>query len=658
MVKLLDTTIRDGSYVIDFQFDKRDVALIVKGLDESNVPFIEIGHGLGLNAGSRQNMISFYSDEDYFKVVAPIVKKSKWGAFFIPGIGRVQDIELSSDYGMDFIRIGTNVTEVSQAREHIEYAKNKGMFVAANFMKTYAVSDEYVAERALEAQEYGADIVYIVDSAGGMFPEDVERYFESIRKVTDIPIGYHGHNNLGLGTANTLKAVELGCEMIDTSIRGMGRSAGNAVTEICAFALKRQGVDLGIDITSVLDIAENVIDPLTSNYRQIDSIGVVSGFAQFHSSYLKKVLRFSREYGVDARELIIKVSDIDRIDPTDDLVSNEARKLKEVGMANSKKLDFSLPADYYIESQDLTKDAKWIAEKAKSFARRKGKSTVLNIVQKYREGNAQLMSSVINDGAQFVIASAEVDNAKDAITITEAINEHFDYFLIDSGSISPNSEEIIGSICERLDAKKILSYVDLDIWAKSVFQLCLYCIRNNPAFKNIFITSNDVLGKFISAKVLGHFNLNLADTATEADIIVVTDAKADFQVLSGEVIIIDAIIGGIKNKSNLDPSTVILRPDMKNVIHSEVFEQISLISSNPGKSANMEIEGVKLVSAGVLAGRGDVVVDNAQMPLKILGVADGNGRLLKGDELSSEMVSSLEKIENLVAQNILSRQSI
>ena len=162
------------------------------------------------------------------------------GNVFIPGIGRLEDLDLGARYGMKFIRIGVDVARVDVCEPYIKRAKALGLYVAVNFMKSYASSPESLGLNAKKAAAFGADIIVIVDSAGGMFPEEITPYFDAIRAHSDVDIGFHGHNNMGLGIANGIHAANLGCAVIDTSIRGLGRSAGNTNTEMFLFAMKRR----------------------------------------------------------------------------------------------------------------------------------------------------------------------------------------------------------------------------------------------------------------------------------------------------------------------------------------------------------------------------------------------------------------------------------
>lgn len=138
-IDILECTLRNGSYSINYQFTAKDTAVIALVLEKVGFRYREIDHGIGLNASSCKGKAA-ETDEMYLKIAKEVLRKAKYGMFFIPGIGRKRDLDLAADYGMKLIRIGTNVTEVEDAEGHIKYAKSLGMLVSSNLMKSYVLS--------------------------------------------------------------------------------------------------------------------------------------------------------------------------------------------------------------------------------------------------------------------------------------------------------------------------------------------------------------------------------------------------------------------------------------------------------------------------------------------------------------------------------------
>jgi isopropylmalate/homocitrate/citramalate synthase len=181
-----------------------------------------------------------------------------------------------------------------------------------------------------------------------MLGNELEAYFRAVRDVCDIQLAFHGHNNLGLAVAHSLRAVELGAVIVDTTLQGLGRSSGNAPTEVMVAALRRMGIDLGIDPIEVTDISEKYIRPLIRR-PGISSLDVISGYAQFHSSYMGLIRKFSSQYRVDPRRLIVALCERDKVNADPRLVEEVAKKiLSEATELFPASLGFS---DYFGDEQ-------------------------------------------------------------------------------------------------------------------------------------------------------------------------------------------------------------------------------------------------------------------------------------------------------------------
>lgn len=330
MVTILENTVRDGSYVVDFQFSVEQSNSIVSGLANHGFKLIEIGHGLGLGV-SRHPSIRCAKETDaaYIKGAKQVAGTSKIGVFFIPGIGKLDDIRNAKDCGIDFIRIGANVDCYSEMLEAAQLAKQLDLWVGLNLMKSYAVkSYEFLQiARAIDRWQVG-DAIYLVDSAGCMTPEEVTTYIDRTREYVQTGLGFHGHNNLSLAIANTCAAARAGAEFVDSSILGLGRSAGNAQTEILTYLLNAEGLsDQQYDQYKLYDFATDVIQPFIKHAQGIDGESVHIGVSKFHSSYLPLIEATAGEFGVSVRELIKEVSDVDCLDPSEKLIEDVAMEI-------------------------------------------------------------------------------------------------------------------------------------------------------------------------------------------------------------------------------------------------------------------------------------------------------------------------------------------
>jgi 4-hydroxy-2-oxovalerate aldolase len=330
MTDLLDCTLRDGSYVNGFQFTVRDTKRIARALDASGISMIEIGHGLGLGASRKGGAYeAAASDEQYLQAAAEVVKTAKVGMFCIPGIASLDDIDLACASGLGFIRIGTNVTEVRQSASYIERAKRHGLLVCTNYMKSYVLPPMALVRQAHLSKSFGADVVYVVDSAGGMLSHEVEAYVRALRDHVEIGIGYHGHNNMGLAVSNSILCATLGVQFVDVTLQGLGRSAGNASTEQVAMLMNRMGLRTDYDVFKLMDAGYDFINPLMWQ-AGLNPIDMVAGYALFHSSYMPLIKKFSNLYCVDPRKLIIEVCKSDRVNAPEELVEQAAKSLTAI----------------------------------------------------------------------------------------------------------------------------------------------------------------------------------------------------------------------------------------------------------------------------------------------------------------------------------------
>jgi 4-hydroxy-2-oxovalerate aldolase len=342
-VKLLDTTLRDGSYATGFSFSRRDTALIAGALDAAGFEFIEVGHGVGLNASRMGKGLALHSDIEYVKSAVSAVKRARVGVFCVPGIAEVRHVEAAAAAGISFIRVGTNATEVETSEAIIRRSKELGLFVFANYMKSYTVSPDRFAEQARKSRAYGADAIYVVDSAGGMFPRDIARYFRAVNGMkggAGVPLGFHGHDNLSMAVSNSLRAVELGAAFVDVSLQGLGRSAGNAAAEtLVACLVKRYGYD-AIDLMAVIAASRRYVAPLHLG-RAVAPLDLIAGFSDFHSSYMRDIQRVSADHGIDPLALILKYAKRKNVGMDVHALEEDARALEAEGDHATDNYDFS-----------------------------------------------------------------------------------------------------------------------------------------------------------------------------------------------------------------------------------------------------------------------------------------------------------------------------
>lgn len=304
---ILDATVRDGSYAVDFKFSSKDVQDLVSKSEKIGLEYIEIGHGLGLNASGTEHGVALQTDVEYMHAARQVAKNAKLGFFCIPDIARLEDIVTAAKNEMNFIRIGVPVHIWQKALPYIYKGREEGLEVFINFMKTYAAPPSEFGEAAKNAYAAGAQTAYIVDSAGNMTTDEIDRYIHETREKSDIKIGFHGHNNLGLAVSNTLHCVEVGVEFIDCTFQGLGRSIGNASLEQVVMALEKIGYSTGYDIPRVLEYGYSGLRNIVRR-DLVNPLDYMCGYTGFHSSFLKDIYRCCNEKKVDPLRLIMAYS--------------------------------------------------------------------------------------------------------------------------------------------------------------------------------------------------------------------------------------------------------------------------------------------------------------------------------------------------------------
>lgn len=336
-VRLVDMTLRDGMHAVDHQFTPDQMADIAAALDAAEMDVIEMSHGDGMGGSSINYGFSDGTTEDYLDAVAPELSNSKLSVLLLPGIGTVEHLKLAVEKGADVCRIATHVTEADVSAEHFEYLEELGLEATGLLMLSHMEPPETVLEQATLMQSYGADYVYVMDSAGAMLPSDVEARVSLLVEELDVGVGFHAHNNLGLGIGNTLAAVEAGAETVDGCLRGMGAGSGNAQMEVLVGVLQKAGYEVGPDFFGVMDAAEDVLLPMLTpeTMPTLDNDSLIMGYAGVYSSFLRHTRRVADSYDLDPREVLIELGELGVVGGQEDMITDVAARMAEAEPAEA-----------------------------------------------------------------------------------------------------------------------------------------------------------------------------------------------------------------------------------------------------------------------------------------------------------------------------------
>lgn len=328
-IRLIDATLRDGMHAISHSLSAEQMAAIAKRLDEAGVTTIEIGHGDGIGGSSLQYGLAKSSDREYFAAVSKVLKSCKMDVLLIPGIGTIEDLKVAMEYNVHTVRVATHVTEADVAEQHINFAKKHGLEAIGFLMMSHMAPVEKVVEQAKLMESYGSDVVYVTDSGGAMVPEEVKAKISAVKAAVNVPVGFHAHNNLGLAVGNTLVAIQAGATVVDGTVRGLGAGAGNTQLEVLAAVLQKMGYETGIDLYKLMDVGQEVIDPIMHRPQVISNDALVIGYAGAYGSFLLHARRAAEKFGVDSRDILMELGRRKTVGGQEDLIIDVAIELSK-----------------------------------------------------------------------------------------------------------------------------------------------------------------------------------------------------------------------------------------------------------------------------------------------------------------------------------------
>jgi 4-hydroxy-2-oxovalerate/4-hydroxy-2-oxohexanoate aldolase len=340
-VLLQDMCLRDGMHAKREQISVEQMVKVATALDSAGVPLIQVTHGAGMGGNSLQHGFALASNEEYLRAVCPLMKQARVSVLLIPGLGTMRELQSAYDCGARSVHVATHCTEADTSPQHIAFARKLGMDTTGFLMMSHLNSAEGLAEQGKLMESYGAQTVYITDSAGYMLPADVTARVSALRAVLnpETEIGFHGHHNLGLGIWNSIAAIEAGASRIDGSVAGLGAGAGNTPLEAFLAVCERLGIETGVDLFKLMDVAEDVIVPMMDHMVRVDRDSLTLGFAGVYSTFLLHAKRAAERFGVPARDILVELGRKKMIGGQEDMIEDTAMTMaRERGLLQGAEI--------------------------------------------------------------------------------------------------------------------------------------------------------------------------------------------------------------------------------------------------------------------------------------------------------------------------------
>jgi len=334
-VILHDMCLRDGMHAKREQISVEQMIKVATAMDDAGVPYLQVTHGAGLGGNSLQHGFALASNEEYIHAVSSRMKQAKVSVLLIPGLGTMDELRSAYEAGARSVHVATHCTEADTSPQHIACARELGMDSTGFLMMAHLNDPKGLAEQGKLMESYGAHTVYITDSAGYMLPADVKARVQALRDVLkpETEIGFHGHHNLGMGIANSIAAIDAGATRIDGSVAGLGAGAGNTPLEVFAAVCERMGIETGVDVFKLTDVAEEIIVPMMDHIVRVDRESLALGYAGVYSTFLLPAKRAAERYGVPARDILVELGRKKMIGGQEDMIDDTAMTMaKERGL--------------------------------------------------------------------------------------------------------------------------------------------------------------------------------------------------------------------------------------------------------------------------------------------------------------------------------------
>lgn len=313
-IEILDCTIRDGGYLNNWNFDKNVARELYRSLSKAGIDYIEMGY-IGTEKyfeRSKYGIWRFTEEKDLQETVDGI-DGAKIALMADFGKSDIEDIIFRNRKYLDLIRIAVHKDKIKEAIRFASEIKESGCRVAINLMGYSNYTDKERNKCALILKGSSFDYIYVADSYGSILPGQINDLFAPLLDLPGKKIGFHSHNNLQMAFANTLEAIRCGVSIVDGSVYGMGRGAGNLPIEVVVSYMELFNHDK-YNVIPVL----NLIDQYFIKFQREAHWGyqlpyMLSGIFKCHPDYARDLVE-RREYTIeDIWQILETVRKIDSV---------------------------------------------------------------------------------------------------------------------------------------------------------------------------------------------------------------------------------------------------------------------------------------------------------------------------------------------------------
>jgi 4-hydroxy-2-oxovalerate aldolase len=627
---ILDCTIRDGSYAVDYQFTVEDTKLVAAGLAEAGIRRIEVGHGVGLNAQNCGKGHAAISDTDYIRAACSAVPaRVLIGSFFIPGIGTEDSLRAAADAGLGFVRVGVDVDDYAKLAPFIRLGKALGFEVWANLMKSYLVPPDRFADICRGVGNDGAAVIAIVDSAGGMTPDVVAAYTSAAVAKTTAPLAFHGHNNLTLAVANCLRFVDCGGSYVDGTLSGIGRSGGNAATELLAALLEPRLAD-PLDWKRLVELADAVMQFCVPDHARPRASDIATGLNYFHSSFREKIVEpAARVAHASLFRTILNLPANSRKTVTPE-IARAAAELAATELKIAPRFGPCLDLEDTLERQQPST----IAALADWLAVLKGKSPLRRVISVALANGAGIRVAGIRRGTACLVAHIEVVSPAAVGELRRQLADTGEFWLLDRPLASTTTE---------LSTLPVLLYDDNSVVAQSVADSLQVLAGPKPT---VALYGESPIIAFAIARQSVLLADGVVDVLLACDSAKPADVCAVERVRTGGVVLLvrPHALTARAFASARERGLTILRVDCGAALVAEAERLLATYDRHRAAAGEVLLAAdIRVVAGGLVGHHGDIVIDSRAKPRFILGVADGEGGLQRAEGADSARVRTVER---------------